>query len=499
MGGFKNTVLVSTLVSLLTTCIPQQSVKITSSMNDVEKPKKVKYTQELSASNKTWIEQIEEEIAKDEFKRNFYDKHEYQYKIGSKIKIDTTYSQSKYSEPLRTKIDFWKTAFQLEKNKTLVFNRTTLEILDTIPTPDQDRDSTDWKTLDSLHLVHTGKKMPKKKKNRAFGIIYGRKEKTQRSIERGGELYELNLEYFSRKGIPYSLIAKPIIESEYKYEANSWANAKGVWQFLAETARKNGLKVNSEIDERKSSILVLEAYKNFEEKRSEIYGDRYLALITTYNTGEGTKYYKNLRKEIKRTNNLKAFNLNIGDDNNITYYSIIDSLVTNKIVYDLKEEIYNDMKDSLESRFGCSLDSIDEKLIDINYVNSNKLNEYFIKKYKLNSDTLKVSKLNVDKHLTNLEVDLTNKMGFAPANYAVSFIAALELLREPHKYFPDIKIPKPKHYYCELEKDMHPLEVMFDLGLDEDEFIKVNPQFTHNFLKGNNVLKKGYPIRWKYD
>lgn len=113
------------------------------------------------------------------------------------------------------------------------------------------------------------------------------------------------------KKVPLDLLAIPFMESGFINDSTSINGAKGLWQFMPQTARKYGLKVDHKCDERldvkKSTLAAIEYYKNL-LKIKEFNNDWRLALLA-YNAGERT-IIKAIEK--KGTNNPWAFN-NLGD------------------------------------------------------------------------------------------------------------------------------------------------------------------------------------------
>ena len=55
---------------------------------------------------------------------------------------------------------------------------------------------------------------------------------------------------FRAEGLPLDLAYVPLVESAFKPDALSRAQAKGMWQFMRGTALENGLKHDWYIDER---------------------------------------------------------------------------------------------------------------------------------------------------------------------------------------------------------------------------------------------------------
>ena len=77
-------------------------------------------------------------------------------------------------------------------------------------------------------------------------ILYSEKmpEKMGRVIGLGNYYFPIFQETFNRYDIPEELRAMAVIESMLKYDAVSRVGAKGMWQFMYQTAKKYGLVIN---------------------------------------------------------------------------------------------------------------------------------------------------------------------------------------------------------------------------------------------------------------
>lgn len=56
--------------------------------------------------------------------------------------------------------------------------------------------------------------------------------------------------YFHEIGIPQDFKYLAVAESSLRNDAESHTGARGIWQMMPDTARRYGLRVDSEIDER---------------------------------------------------------------------------------------------------------------------------------------------------------------------------------------------------------------------------------------------------------
>lgn len=102
-------------------------------------------------------------------------------------------------------------------------------------------------------------------------------------------------EIFNKYDMPEELKAMAVIESAMNPLAISRVGAKGMWQFMYQTAKIYGLHIDSFVDERLDPIKSADAAARYLQDAYEIFGDWNLA-IASYNCGAG-----NVKKAIRRS------------------------------------------------------------------------------------------------------------------------------------------------------------------------------------------------------
>lgn len=89
----------------------------------------------------------------------------------------------------------------------------------------------------------------------------------------------------SAEQLPDDLKYVPVVESALRPHARSSAGAVGYWQFLRSTGKRYGLRIDSQVDERRNLLKSTRAACRYMKKLHARFGDYSLALAA-YNMGE---------------------------------------------------------------------------------------------------------------------------------------------------------------------------------------------------------------------
>ena len=116
------------------------------------------------------------------------------------------------------------------------------------------------------------------------------------SYKRSGKYRPYITEQLREAGLPEELSWLPLVESGYRVNALSHARALGMWQFIASTGYKFGLKRDPYVDERLDPYRSTHAAIAYLQELHDIFGD-WKTVLAAYNCGEGR-----VLREIRRQN-----------------------------------------------------------------------------------------------------------------------------------------------------------------------------------------------------
>lgn len=140
-------------------------------------------------------------------------------------------------------------------------------------------------------------------KTKAFIDLYVNRRRKLTSIMLGRKEYYFPMfeEHLAKYKLPLELKYLAIVESALKPDAESWAGAAGLWQFMYTTGKMYGLEVTSYTDDRKDPYKSTDAACRHLRDLYNMYDNWELALAA-YNSGAG-----NVNKAIRRAGGKKDF------------------------------------------------------------------------------------------------------------------------------------------------------------------------------------------------
>ncbi len=122
------------------------------------------------------------------------------------------------------------------------------------------------------------------------------------SYRRSGRYMPIILRLLKEAGLPGDLAWLPLIESGFRVNALSSARALGLWQFIASTGQKFGLRRDTWIDERLDPEKSTAAAIAYLKELHQIFGD-WTTVLAGYNCGEGAVLRKIRNQKINYLDN----------------------------------------------------------------------------------------------------------------------------------------------------------------------------------------------------
>ena len=192
-------------------------------------------------------------------------------------------------------LSLWYVHRQLEANRELTeYDMDSVRFTSDVP------DSILIQRLEKMNSLIT---LPFNETVKNYMVLYSEKMHTKMGTILGLGTYYFPIfeDIFNRYGLPQELKVLAIVESQLNPVAVSRAGAKGMWQFMYNTAKTYGLKIDSYVDERLDVEKAADAAARYLLDAYNIFGDWCLA-ISSYNCGAG-----NVNKAIKRAGGNKDF------------------------------------------------------------------------------------------------------------------------------------------------------------------------------------------------
>ncbi|MGZ9734809.1 LysM peptidoglycan-binding domain-containing protein [Flavobacterium sp. GNP002] len=122
-----------------------------------------------------------------------------------------------------------------------------------------------------------------------------RKKSFERLMGTSEYYFPLFEEALAKQNVPLEIKYLAIVESALNPKAVSKMGATGLWQFMYQTGKQYGLKIDSYVDERSDPLRASEAAAQYMTNMYKIFGDWDLVLAS-YNSGPG-----NVAKAIRRS------------------------------------------------------------------------------------------------------------------------------------------------------------------------------------------------------
>ncbi|HEX9152468.1 MAG TPA: LysM peptidoglycan-binding domain-containing protein, partial [Flavobacterium sp.] len=126
-------------------------------------------------------------------------------------------------------------------------------------------------------------------------FLKNRKRSFERLMAISEYYFPLFEEALAKRNVPLEIKYLAVVESALNPKAVSRVGATGLWQFMYQTGKQYGLKIDSYIDERSDALKASEAAAQYMTNMYKIFGDWDLVLAS-YNSGPG-----NVAKAIRRS------------------------------------------------------------------------------------------------------------------------------------------------------------------------------------------------------
>ncbi|RTZ02232.1 LysM peptidoglycan-binding domain-containing protein [Flavobacterium sp. RSP49] len=122
-----------------------------------------------------------------------------------------------------------------------------------------------------------------------------RKKSFERLMATSEYYFPMFEEALAKQNVPLEIKYLAVVESALNPKAVSKMGATGLWQFMYQTGKQYGLKIDSYVDERSDPLKASEAAAQYMTNMYKIFGDWDLVLAS-YNSGPG-----NVSKAIRRS------------------------------------------------------------------------------------------------------------------------------------------------------------------------------------------------------
>jgi hypothetical protein len=109
----------------------------------------------------------------------------------------------------------------------------------------------------------------------------------EQGLYKSGYFTRMARKIFREEGVPENIVWLGQVESAWKPTAQSWAAAAGLWQFIPGTGARFGLKINGQVDERRSFEKATHASAKYLKFLANRYNGNWELAMGAYNCGEG--------------------------------------------------------------------------------------------------------------------------------------------------------------------------------------------------------------------
>ncbi len=174
---------------------------------------------------------------------------------------------------------------------------------------------------------------------REFFLILENKGLLTTLIKRYYKHLSMINEEIQKQSLPHDLVFLAVAESYLNPRAVSTANAGGMWQFIRETGKREGLLINDDIDERYNVKKSTQAALGHLKKLYGEFSDWFIAMAA-YNAGAGR-----LREVIENQNTKDFFDMYLPEETERYVFRIVafKEIITNSERYGIninEQELY---------------------------------------------------------------------------------------------------------------------------------------------------------------